>query len=83
MPSRSQSRPNSIGPPIRLAATDSAPSASSSSALISSTWSVSLAPEAMSEASAPEAASSSARPRLTITFWRTAAPSRLFSTICT
>jgi hypothetical protein len=30
---------------------------------MSSTWSVSLAPEAMREASAPEAASSSARPR--------------------
>jgi hypothetical protein len=50
---------------------------------MSSTWSVSLAPEAMSQASAPEAASSSARPRLAITLWRTAAPSRLFSTICT
>jgi len=37
----------------------------------------------MSEASAPEAANSSARPRLAITLWRTAAPSRVFSTICT
>jgi hypothetical protein len=45
-PSRSQILPNNIGPPIRLAATDSAPSTSSSSALISNTSSVSLAPEA-------------------------------------
>jgi hypothetical protein len=37
----------------------------------------------MSEASAPEAANSSARPRLAITLWCTAAPSRVFSTICT
>ena len=34
---RSQIRPNSIGPPIRFAVTDSAPSASSSSALMSNT----------------------------------------------
>ena len=82
-PSRSQIRPNSIGPPIRFAVTDSAPSASSSSALMSNTSIGELAPEAMREASAPEAANSSARPTLAITLWRTAAPSRLFSTICT
>src|SRR6266702_1082754 len=64
MPSRSHSRPNSNGPPMRLAATDNDPSASSSSALMSNTWSVSLAPEANSEARAPEAIRSSARPRL-------------------
>ena len=34
---------------------------------MSNTWSVSLAPEAISEASAPEAISSSARPRLAMT----------------
>jgi hypothetical protein len=42
-----------------------------------------LGSEAMSAASAPEPASSSARSRLAIALWRTAAPSRLFSTICT
>ena len=62
MPSRSQIRPNSKGPPMRLAATDNDPSASSSSALTRNTWSVSLAPEANSEARAPEAIKSSARP---------------------
>src|ERR1019366_1849400 len=80
-PSRSHILPNSNGPPMRFAETDSAPSASSSSALMRSTRSVSLAPEASNEANAPEAASSSARPRLAMTDWRTAPSMRLFSTI--
>ena len=61
MPSRSQIRPNNEGPPMRFAANDNDPSASSSSALIGSTWSVSLAPDESSEASAPDAIESSAR----------------------
>ena len=45
MPSRSQIRRNSKGPPMRLAATDNDPSASASSVLMSNTWSVTLAPD--------------------------------------
>ena len=49
---------------MRLAATDNDPSASASSALMSNTWSVSLAPDESSEASAPDAMRSSARPEI-------------------
>jgi hypothetical protein len=63
---------------MRLAATDNDPSASSSSALMGNTWSVSLAPEANSEAS--EAIKSSVRPSLAMTVCRTAPSTRLFST---
>ena len=57
-------RPNSKGPPMHLAATDNDPSASSSSVLMSNTWSVSLAPEANNKARAPEAIKSSASPQI-------------------
>jgi hypothetical protein len=80
-PSRSHILPNNKGPPMLFAETDSSPSGSSSSALMRSTWSVSLAPEASNDANAPEAARSSARPRLAMTAWRTAPSTRLFSTI--
>jgi hypothetical protein len=49
---------------------------------MSSTWSVSLAPAAMSGASAPEAPIRRRGRDWRITLWRTAAPSRLFSMIC-
>ena len=52
MPSRSQIRPNSNGPPMRLAATDNDPSLSSLSVVMSNTCSVNLAPEASSDARA-------------------------------
>ena len=53
--------PNSNGPPKRLAAPSNDPSLSSSSVVMSNTWSVNLAPEASSDARAPDAMRSSAR----------------------